>query len=50
MIGRPYALALAESAGVRLEQTTTRRLMERTMEAGYRDSYYTAVIRTIARR
>jgi hypothetical protein len=24
--------------------------MERTMEAGYRDSYYTAVIRTIAGR
>ncbi len=46
-----YALALAESAGVTLEQaTTTRRLMERTMEAGYRDSYYTAVIRTIAQR
>ena len=33
-----------------LEQaTTTRRLMERTAEAGYRDSYYTAVIRTIAK-
>jgi len=46
-----YALALAESAGVRLEQAmTTRRLMERTMEAGYRDNYYTAVIRTIAGR
>src|SRR5438128_1059504 len=46
-----YALALAESAGVKLEQaTTTRRLMERTMEAGYRDNYYTAVIRTIAPR
>ena len=46
-----YALALAESAGVTLEQaTTTRRLMERTMEAGYQDSYYTAVIRTIAQR
>ena len=46
-----YALALAESAGVTLEQaTTTRRLMERTMEAGYRDNYYTAVIRTIAGR
>jgi len=24
--------------------------MERTMEAGYRDNYYTAVIRTIAPR
>ena len=46
-----YALAMAESAGVTLEQaTTTRRLMERTMEAGYRDNYYTAVIRTIAGR
>jgi len=43
-----YALALAESAGLTLEQATaTRRLMERTVEAGYRDSYYTAVIRTI---
>ena len=46
-----YALALAESAGVTLEQaTTTKRLMERTVEAGYRDSYYTAVIRTIEQR
>lgn len=46
-----YALALAESAGLTLEQaTTTRRLMERTAEAGYRDHYYTAVIRTIAPR
>jgi 3-hydroxyisobutyrate dehydrogenase-like beta-hydroxyacid dehydrogenase len=46
-----YALALAESAGVKLEQAaTTKRLMERTMEAGYRDNYYTAVIRTIAPR
>jgi hypothetical protein len=45
-----YALALAESAGLTLEQaTTTRRLMERTAEAGYRDSYYTAVIRTIGK-
>jgi 3-hydroxyisobutyrate dehydrogenase len=45
-----YALALAESAGLTLEQaTTTRRLMERTVEAGYRDSYYTAVIRTIGK-
>jgi deazaflavin-dependent oxidoreductase (nitroreductase family) len=44
-----YALALAESAGVRLDQAmTTKRLMERTVEAGYRDNYYTAVIRTIA--
>ncbi|HKA62188.1 MAG TPA: nitroreductase/quinone reductase family protein [Methylomirabilota bacterium] len=44
-----YALALAESAGLTLEQaTTTRRLMERTAEAGYRDHYYTAVSRVIA--
>ena len=43
-----YAIALAESAGLDLTQAaTTRRLMERTAEAGYRDSYYTAVIRTI---
>ena len=45
-----YALALAESAGLTLEQaTTTRHLMERTVEAGYRDNYYTAVVRTIAK-
>jgi len=45
-----YALALAESAGVTLEQaSTTRRLMERTVAAGYRDNYYTAVLRTIAK-
>ena len=44
-----YALELAESAGLRLEQaTTTRRLMERTAEAGYHDHYYTAVSRVIA--
>ena len=44
-----YALALAESAGLTLEQaTTTRGLMERTAEAGYRDHYYTAVSRVIA--
>lgn len=43
-----YALALAESAGLDLAQAaTTKRLMERTAEAGYRDHYYTAVIRTI---
>jgi 3-hydroxyisobutyrate dehydrogenase-like beta-hydroxyacid dehydrogenase len=46
-----YALALAESAGLTLEQaSTTRRLMERTMAAGYRDNYYTAVSRVIAKR
>jgi 3-hydroxyisobutyrate dehydrogenase len=45
-----YALALAESAGVTLEQaSTTRRLMERAAAAGYRDNYYTAVLRTIAK-
>jgi 3-hydroxyisobutyrate dehydrogenase-like beta-hydroxyacid dehydrogenase len=45
-----YALALAESAGVMLEQaSTTRRLMERTVAAGYRDNYYTAVLRTIVK-
>ncbi len=43
-----YAIALAESAGLHLPQAaTTKRLMEKTAEAGYRDQYYTAVIRTI---
>jgi 3-hydroxyisobutyrate dehydrogenase-like beta-hydroxyacid dehydrogenase len=43
-----YAIALAESAGLDLAQAaTTKRLMERTAEGGYRDNYYTAVIRTI---
>ena len=43
-----YAIALAESAGLDLAQAaTTKRLMERTAAAGYRDNYYTAVIRTI---
>jgi hypothetical protein len=46
-----YAIELAESAGVVLEQAeTTRRLMERTAAAGYRDNYYTAVIRSIEKR
>lgn len=46
-----YAIALAESAGVTLEQAaTTKRLMERTSAAGYADNYYTAVIRTIEKR
>jgi 3-hydroxyisobutyrate dehydrogenase-like beta-hydroxyacid dehydrogenase len=46
-----YALALAETTGVSLEQAaTTRRLMERTATAGYGDHYYTAVIRTIEKR
>jgi 3-hydroxyisobutyrate dehydrogenase-like beta-hydroxyacid dehydrogenase len=46
-----YALALAESAGLTLEQAAvTRRLMERTAAAGYADHYYTAVVRVIAGR
>jgi len=46
-----YAIALAESAGLTLEQaTTTRRLMERTRAAGYGENYYTAVIKTIEKR
>ena len=46
-----YAIALAESAGLTLEQASaTQRLMERTAEAGYRDHYYTAVIRAIEKR
>jgi len=46
-----YAIALAESSGVELEQaTTTLRLMERTVAAGYADQYYTAVIKTIEKR
>ena len=43
-----YALALAESAGVTLEQAqTTKRLMERTAAAGFAKHYYTAVLRVI---
>jgi 3-hydroxyisobutyrate dehydrogenase-like beta-hydroxyacid dehydrogenase len=46
-----YAIALAETAGLTLEQaSTTRRLMERTAAAGYGDRYYTAVIKTIEKR
>jgi hypothetical protein len=46
-----YAIALAESAGLVLEQAnTTKGLMERTAAAGYTDQYYTAVIRTIEKR
>lgn len=46
-----YAIALAESAGLTLEQaTTTRHLMERTAAAGYGEHYYTAVLRTIQKR
>jgi 3-hydroxyisobutyrate dehydrogenase-like beta-hydroxyacid dehydrogenase len=45
-----YALALADASGLTLEQAgTTKRLMERTAAAGYRENYYTAVIRTIAK-
>jgi 3-hydroxyisobutyrate dehydrogenase-like beta-hydroxyacid dehydrogenase len=46
-----YAIALAESAGLTLEQaSTTKRLMERTAAAGYADNYYTAVIKAIEKR
>ncbi len=46
-----YALALAESCGLPLEQaSTTKRLMEQTAAAGYRDHYYTAVLRAIEKR
>jgi len=46
-----YAIALAESTGLTLEQaTTTRRLMERTAAAGHTQSYYTAVVKIIAGR
>ena len=46
-----YALGLAESSGLVLEQASvTRRLMERTVEAGYAKNYYTAVLRSIERR
>jgi len=43
-----YALALAESCGLTLEQAgTTRRLLEKTAAMGWSDAYYTAVIRAI---
>jgi len=46
-----YAIQLAESAGVTLEQAaTTRRLLEATAAAGWSEAYYTAVIRTIEKR
>lgn len=46
-----YAIGLAEASGVALEQAaTTRRLMERTAEAGYAKHYYTAVMRVIEGR
>jgi 3-hydroxyisobutyrate dehydrogenase-like beta-hydroxyacid dehydrogenase len=44
-----YAIALAESAGLTLEQaSTSRRLMERTAAAGYRDEYCGGRLRLIA--
>jgi hypothetical protein len=46
-----YAIALAESHGVSMEQAATaRRLLERTAEMGWSDAYYTAVIRAIEHR
>jgi 3-hydroxyisobutyrate dehydrogenase-like beta-hydroxyacid dehydrogenase len=43
-----YAIGLAESCGLTLEQAaTTRRLLDRTAALGWRDAYYTAVIRAI---
>jgi 3-hydroxyisobutyrate dehydrogenase-like beta-hydroxyacid dehydrogenase len=43
-----YAIGLAESCGLALEQAaTTRRLLERTAALGWTDAYYTAVIRAI---
>ena len=46
-----YALGLAEEAGVEmLSANTTRRLMERTRDAGYADHYYTAVAEVIGKR
>lgn len=46
-----YAIALAESGGLTLEQAgTARRLLERTAASGWSDAYYTAVIKVIERR
>src|SRR5262250_995155 len=46
-----YAVRLAESCGLTLEQAgTARRLLERTAASGHEDAYYTAVIRTIEKR
>jgi 3-hydroxyisobutyrate dehydrogenase-like beta-hydroxyacid dehydrogenase len=46
-----YALALAESCGLTLEQAgTARQLLERTAAEGHQDAYYTAVIHTIEHR
>jgi 3-hydroxyisobutyrate dehydrogenase-like beta-hydroxyacid dehydrogenase len=46
-----YAIGLAESCGLALESAmTARRLLEQTAAMGYRDHYYTAVIKAIERR
>ena len=46
-----YAIRLAESSGLALEQAAvTRQLLERTSAQGYDDAYYTAVIRAIEKR
>jgi 3-hydroxyisobutyrate dehydrogenase-like beta-hydroxyacid dehydrogenase len=46
-----YAIGLADSSGLTLEQaSTTRRLMERTKALGFADNYYTAVINAIEHR
>jgi hypothetical protein len=43
-----YAMKLAESCGLTLEQAaTTKKLLERTAALGWDDAYYTAVIRAI---
>jgi 3-hydroxyisobutyrate dehydrogenase len=45
-----YAIALAESCGLTLEQAgTARRLLERAAALGWSDAYYTAVIKVIER-
>jgi hypothetical protein len=46
-----YAIALAASHGISMEQAATaRRLLERTAAMGWSDAYYTAVIRAIEHR
>ena len=46
-----YAIALADSCGLTLEQASTaRRLLERTAALGWNDAYYTAVIRAIEKQ
>ena len=43
-----YAIRLAESAGLTLEQAnTTRKLLEETSQLGWTDAYYTAVINAV---